>query len=128
MYPTSSHPIIMYYWWSCFMYSATIGPMYMYMPCHTIYSTSGPLPLIEVLEVLNYIWFYILEHSQLWIPSGYKVVLYKYSFNIPNYWALYCSTQLMVQFTRCCLFLKVLSKGSVQLVGAAGHLGRKMLD
>ena len=86
MYPTSSGAILMYYTSSCrivLMYSTTCGPVIMcsttigpttcimYMPCRKIYSTCGPD--IEVLEVLYYIGFYILEHSQQWIPSGYKV-------------------------------------------------------
>ena len=48
--------------------------MIMYMPCRKIYSTC--VPYIEVLEVLNYIGFCMLEHTQQWIllyPSGYKV-------------------------------------------------------
>ena len=69
MYSTTSGPVIM-----C---SATICPTtcIMYMPCRKIYSTCGPD--IEELEVLNYIGFYMLEHTQQWLllyPSGYKVI------------------------------------------------------
>ena len=58
------------------MCSNTIGPTtcIMYMPCRKVYSTFGPD--IEVLKVLNYIGFYMFEHTQ-WIllyPRGYKVI------------------------------------------------------
>ena len=78
-YPTSTCPIVV-------MYSTTSGPVIMcstticpttcimYMLCRKIYSTCDPD--IEVLEVLNYIEFYMLKHTQQWILlylSGYKV-------------------------------------------------------
>ena len=68
MYSTTSGPVIM-----C---STTIGPTtcIMYMQCRKIYSICDLD--IEVLEVLNYIGFYMLEHTQQWIllyPSGCKV-------------------------------------------------------
>ena len=78
-YPTSSSPIVVMYSTTSgpvIMCSTTIGPTtcIMYMPCRKIYSSCGPD--IEGLEVLNYIEFYMLEHTQQWIllyPSGYKV-------------------------------------------------------
>ena len=88
-YPNSSGAILTYHTSSCpivVMYSTTSGRVIMcsttiglttcimYMPCRKIYSTCSPD--IEVLEVLNYIGFYMLEHTQQWIllyPSGYKV-------------------------------------------------------
>ena len=79
MYPTSSFPVVVMYSTTSgpvIMCSTTIGPTtcIMCMPCRKIYSTCGPD--IEVLEVLNYVGFYMLEHTQQWIllyPSGYKV-------------------------------------------------------
>ena len=98
-YPTSSGPIVVMYLTTSgpvIMYSTTIGPTtcIMYMPCRKIYSTCGPD--IEVLEVLNYIGFYMLEHTQQWIllyPSGYKVTCissYKYSLDIQTMKYLKC--------------------------------------
>ena len=80
MYSTTSGPVN--------IYSSTIGltTCIMYMTCRKIYSSCGPD--VEVLEVLNNIGFYMLEHTQQWIllyPSGYKVISicsYKYSLDI----------------------------------------------
>ena len=71
------------------MYSTTTtGPttFIMYKRYRKLCGTCGPD--IEVLEVLNYIVFYMLEHTQQWILlylSGYKIISigsYQYSLDI----------------------------------------------
>ena len=79
-YPTSSGAVLTYPTSSCrivVMYSTTSGPVIMcsttigpttcimFMPIRKIYSTFGPD--VEELEVMNYIGFYVLEHTQQWI-------------------------------------------------------------